>query len=75
MSQDPQAFLEPAAEPAPEPAPEPAEPTGTGVDRVDEVVAAVEQLEDRPIEEHVGVFERAHDELRRALDAQPEDPA
>jgi hypothetical protein len=49
--------------------------TGTGMDRVDEVIAAVEELDERPIEEHVGVFEHAHDELRRALDAQPEDPA
>jgi hypothetical protein len=35
---------------------------------VDAVITAVEQLEDRPIEEHVGVFEAAHDRLRRALD-------
>jgi hypothetical protein len=41
------------------------------------VIAAVEQLEDRPIEEHVGVFETAHDQLRRALDtaAHPSDDA
>lgn len=41
----------------------------TGTARVDAVLEAVEQLEERPIEEHVGVFETAHDELRRALDA------
>lgn len=46
-------------------------PVRTGVARVDEVLAAVEELEERPIEEHVGVFETAHDELRRALDADP----
>ena len=41
----------------------------TGVESVDEVIAAVEELEERPIEEHVGVFETAHEQLRRALDA------
>ena len=40
----------------------------TGVADVDEVIAAVEQLEERPVEAHVGVFETAHDRLRRALD-------
>ncbi|MEI5675054.1 MULTISPECIES: hypothetical protein [unclassified Nocardioides] len=47
----------------------------TGVPRVDAVIEAVEQLEERPIEEHVGVFETAHEELRRALDAEPDVPA
>jgi hypothetical protein len=42
----------------------------TGVQRVDEVIAAVEELEQRPIEEHVGVFETAHEQLRRALDSE-----
>ncbi|MDN4161853.1 hypothetical protein [Nocardioides abyssi] len=46
-------------------------PVRTGVARVDEVLAAVEELEERPIEEHVGVFETAHGELRRALDGDP----
>jgi hypothetical protein len=35
---------------------------------VDSVVRDVEALGERPVEEHVEVFERAHDELRRALD-------
>jgi hypothetical protein len=43
----------------------------TGVDSVDAVIAAVEELEERPIGEHVGVFENAHEHLRRALDHQP----
>lgn len=47
------------------------EPVRTGVDSVDEVIIAVEGLGERPIEEHVTVFEAAHDQLRRALDAQP----
>ena len=48
-----------------------AEPVRTGLESVDGVIAAVEGLEERPIEEHVGVFETAHELLRRALDAQP----
>lgn len=52
-----------------------AERVRTGQPSVDEVIAAVEGLEERPIEEHVGVFESAHEELRRALDHQPTDPA
>lgn len=47
--------------------PEP-ERVRTGVSRVDEVISAVEELEERPLEEHVAVFETAHGELRRALD-------
>jgi hypothetical protein len=55
--------------------PEFSEFTDTGVDRVDEVVATVDGLDDRPVEEHVAVFGHAHDELRRALDAPLGDPA
>ena len=40
---------------------------------MDEVIRAVEELEERPIEEHVGVFESAQVQLRRALD-DPGDP-
>ncbi|MFC4785215.1 hypothetical protein ACT8ZV_12100 [Nocardioides sp. MAHUQ-72] len=67
MSEDPQ-----VAGPA-EPEPDSARPeqVRTGVDSVDAVIAAVEELEERPIEEHVGVFETAHEQLRKALDAQP----
>jgi len=43
----------------------------TGVAGVDAVVEAVAALEDRPVEEHVVVFERAHEQLRRALDDAP----
>jgi len=60
MSDDPQA-------PGPE-------QVRTGVESVDEVIAAVEGLEERPIEEHVGVFETAQEQLRRALDAQQQAP-
>ena len=48
----------------------------TGVPEVDAVLADVESLAGRPVEEHVEVFERAHETLRRALDvASPTDPA
>jgi len=49
--------------------PEPAD--ATGVPAVDEVLRQVAQLSERPVSEHVEVFERAHEQLRRALDAQP----
>ena len=51
----------------------PVEPVRTGVERVDAVVDAVSGLADRPVDEHVAVFESAHDELRRTLDAPPDD--
>jgi hypothetical protein len=44
----------------------------TGVAGVDSVVEAVARLEDRPVEEHVAVFEAAHEQLRRALDDAPD---
>ena len=45
----------------------------TGVASVDSVVEAVAALEDRLVEEHVAVFEQAHEQLRRALDDAPAD--
>jgi len=44
----------------------------TGVPAVDAVIAAVDGLDGRPLEEHVTTFETAHEQLRRALDAAPE---
>ena len=46
----------------------------TGVEAVDRVLAEVAALADSPVDQHVQVFERAHDHLRRALDAQSEAP-
>ena len=46
----------------------------TGVASVDQVLAEVAEVADRPVSDHVEVFERAHDQLRRALDARPEPP-
>ena len=44
----------------------------TGVPAVDEVLQRVSQVGERPVSEHVEVFERAHEQLRRALDAPPD---
>lgn len=40
----------------------------TGVAEVDEALARLQQLDALPVEEHVAVFEQAHDTLRQALD-------
>ncbi|MBJ7359131.1 hypothetical protein [Nocardioides sp.] len=45
----------------------------TGMGSVDRVIEGVTALEDRPVEEHVAVFEHAHEQLRRALDDAPAD--
>jgi hypothetical protein len=57
--------LDPEAETA---AAEDETPT-TGVPAVDRVVADLDRLDDAPLEEHLAVFERAHESLRSALDA------
>lgn len=44
----------------------------TGIAMVDEVVREMERVSDQPVADHVQVFERAHEQLRRALDAVPE---
>lgn len=44
------------------------EPTRTGVPEVDAVLERVEGVAREPVDEHVAVFDRAHDDLRRALD-------
>jgi hypothetical protein len=41
----------------------------TGVESVDRVLAEVAAVADTPVADHVQVFERAHEQLRRALDA------
>lgn len=45
------------------------QPETTGVASVDQVLAEVAAVADAPVSDHVAVFERAHDQLRRALDA------
>jgi hypothetical protein len=45
----------------------------TGVLVVDDVLGTLEGLGDMPVEEHLPIFEAAHEELRGALDgAEPE---
>ena len=64
------------AVPVDDPVDEPVEADGgaegealrTGNPAVDEVLESVEALDGRPAEEHVEVFERAHEKLRGALD-------
>ncbi len=60
---------DPADERADDPADDPAggHASGTGHPQVDAVVASTEGLEDRPVAEHVEVFESAHERLRAAL--------
>ena len=43
----------------------------TGLESVDQVLAEVAAVAERPVSDHVEVFERAHEQLRRALDAAP----
>ena len=63
----------PAGAATPETAPpgahdETGEPVGsTGHPVVDEVLEAMQGLRDRPVEEHVAIFEAAHEKLRAAL--------
>lgn len=46
-----------------------AAPLRTDNDAVDEVLASLEVLPELPLEEHVAVFEHAHEQLRGALDS------
>jgi hypothetical protein len=57
-----------ATESDPEPRDPAPERVRTGSDVVDDVIRAVEELDDRPVEEHAAVFEQAQARLRRALD-------
>jgi len=43
----------------------------TGHPSVDAVLDSLESLDEAPVDEHVSVFERAHEQLRAALDAPP----
>lgn len=61
---------EPTAEESAAAAQEFSEPVRTGVEEVDAVLESVDGLEDTPVDDHVEVFEGAHDQLRRALDGQ-----
>lgn len=45
----------------------------TGHPAVDEVLRSLDDLESRPVDEHVAVFEEAHESLRRALSSAGDD--
>jgi hypothetical protein len=45
----------------------PQRPDGTGHPEVDRVLGSLDGLDERPVAEHVAVFEAAHDTLRNAL--------
>jgi hypothetical protein len=52
-----------------------AAPVSTGHPAVDEVLRSLDDLEGRPVDEHVAAFEEAHDRLRRALSSAGDDEA
>jgi hypothetical protein len=54
---------------------EAAAPVSTGHPAVDEVLRSLDQLDGRPVDEHVAAFEEAHDRLRRALSDAGDDEA
>lgn len=47
----------------------------TGHPAVDEVLRSLDELDGRPVDEHVAAFEEAHDSLRRALSDASDDEA
>jgi hypothetical protein len=51
-----------------DPSPRASRPDATGVQAVDDVVARIDGLDDRPLQDHAEEFEQAHQRLRRALD-------
>lgn len=74
MSENPdESFVDGAEEEADVPSgQEFVEPVRTGVEEVDDVLESLDRLEERPVEEHVAVFEQAHERLRGALDGGPD---
>ena len=54
--------------------PDPSDEQSTGHPDVDAVIASLENLDGRPVAEHVAVFESAHDRLRSALAEAGNDP-
>ena len=54
---------------------EPPAPASTGHPAVDEVLRSLDELEGRPVDEHVAAFEKAHDRLRGALSDAGDDEA
>lgn len=74
MTENPQTGPTDAPTPATGPAGQPSQPSQpsepsefTGHPVVDEVLETMQGLQDRPVEEHVAIFEAAHEKLRAAL--------
>ena len=67
MEQEFDEAVDPEVEDAPSSQPA-TETVRTGDAAVDGVLDEVERLDGLPVEEHVAVFERAHEDLRSALD-------
>lgn len=67
--QPPVDATEPEVEPEVEPEAEPegATQVSTGHPAVDEVLRSLDDLDGRPVDEHVAAFEQAHEVLRRTL--------
>lgn len=51
------------------------EPVRTGVPAVDAVLDEVDAATHLPVDEQVAVFERAHEQLRQALDGRSDEPS
>jgi len=62
-------MIDEVQQPADPVAPEPEEPVRTGNEAVDGVLDSLDSLDETPVDEHVAVFERAHEQLRAALDS------
>ena len=56
-----------------EPGAQPEEAVRTGNVAVDGVLESLDGLDDLSVDEHVAVFERAHEQLRAALDSPRDD--
>jgi hypothetical protein len=68
----PQGLAEPQRPNGPEEQADTKRSTTTGVAAVDRVLADIDAVDDLPLEQHLGAFERAHESLRAALDPSDE---
>ena len=64
----------PVEEPPVEDAEVPTDDTGFGDPRVDDAVARLQQLSDRPVGEHAEIFDDIHRRLREALEEAAVEP-
>ncbi len=66
---------QPETPPDADPAEASAESLRTGNAAVDRVLDSLDSLDGAPVDDHVAVFERAHEQLRSALDGEEPRPA